>query len=237
MHIKAFLPSSLIEFPGRIASVVYVGGCNFRCPYCHNVDLVLHPDRLTDLEAPPILRTLKSQMGFVDGAVVTGGEPSLHQDLLPFLSELAQMGLMTKLDTNGYRPDVLAKCIDGGLVDYVAMDIKSSPEKYELVAGVPLDLGPIRESIALLIGSTVEHEFRTTVVPTLVAADDAPLIGEMIAGAKRYYLQSYRPGPTVGWGAESPLGPPQADVLRMMAASVSAHVCEVGIRGHALAGS
>ena len=237
MHIKAFLPASLIEFPGRIADVLYVGACNFRCPFCYNVDLVLYPERLPDLEPAEVLQRLEQRQGFVDGVVVTGGEPSLQSDLLPFLANLAQTGLEVKLDTNGYKPDVLAECLGRGLVDYVAMDIKSSLGKYKLAAGRPLDLQPLRESIALLLGSKVEYEFRTTVVPTLVEPQDVLSIGEMIAGAKRYFLQSYRPEPGVGWGEAPPVGPPQAESLRQMAALVADFVREVGIRGSAVGGA
>ncbi len=231
MQIKAFLPASLIEFPGCVADVLFVGACNFRCPYCYNVDLVLHAERLPDLEPAEVLHRLEGRVGFVDGVVVSGGEPSLQHDLIPFLADLRRLGLAVKLDTNGYRPDVLAQCLGGGLLDYVAMDIKSSLNRYEQAAGVSLDVGRLRESVELLLGSSIDYEFRTTVVPTLVERQDVEAIGQLIAGAKRYYLQRYRPAPSVGWGQLPTVDPPTPESLQEMAGLVAGCVQQVDIRG------
>jgi len=231
VHIKAFLPASLIEYPGRIADVLYVGACNFRCPYCYNVELVLRPDLLPDLQPVEVLRKLALRSGFVDGVVVSGGEPTLQPDLLGFLLRVRQLGLSVKLDTNGYRPDVLRECLKQQLLDYVAMDVKSSLDRYGEVAGVRVDARRLQQSIDLILSSGIDHEFRTTVVPTLVALSDVQAIVPLIAGARRYYLQSFRPTDTVGWGREPPVAMPSAELLHRMADAAAGHVQEVGIRG------
>jgi len=231
VHIKALLQASLIEYPGHIADVAYVGGCNLRCPYCHNVDLVLRPAQLPDLEPALLLHKLAARRGFIDGLVITGGEPTLQPDLPHFLASVKRLGLAVKLDTNGYRPDVLRACLEQGLVDYVAMDVKSSFARYSAAAGVPLDTGRVRESIALLLASHIDYEFRTTVVPGLVELDDVRSIVDVISGARRYYLQAFRPAPTVGWGEAPPVGAPAPELLRAMAALAAGRVAEVGLRG------
>nr|MBC7245887.1 anaerobic ribonucleoside-triphosphate reductase activating protein [Chloroflexota bacterium] len=231
MDIKAVLPTSLIEYPEHISTVLYVGACNFRCPYCYNVDLVLRPAQLPDLEPAQVLQELEARRGFVDGVVITGGEPTLQPDLPAFLSQVRRLGLAIKLDTNGYRPDVLSECLQRSLVDYVAMDIKSSLAKYEQAAGVVVDAMRLLQSIQLLLRSDIEHEFRTTVVPGLVDLSDVQAIVQLIAGAKRYYLQYFRPGPTVGWGENAPVGPPSQDLMQRMAEIAARAVPEVGIRG------
>ncbi len=233
MHIKAFLPASVIEYPGHIADVVYVGACNFRCPFCYNADLVLRPEQLPDLDQARLLEHLRPRAGFVDALVISGGEPTLQPDLESFLSQVRLIGLKIKLDTNGYRPAVLRRCLERGLVDYVAMDVKSSPDKYAQAAGIAVDLERVRQSIALLLHSSIDSEFRTTVVPGLVDAGDVSAIVQLISGARRYYLQAFRPGPTVGGaGYEPPAArPPAAELMREMAALAAPRVGEVGIRG------
>ncbi len=231
MQIKAVLPTSLIEYPGCIATVVYVGACNFRCPYCYNVDLVLRPAHLPDIEINELLQGLEMRRGFVDGVVITGGEPTLQADLTAFLAKVRRLGLAVKLDTNGYRPDVLGTCLQQGLVDYVAMDIKSSLPKYDQAAGVTVDRELLLQSIQLLLHADIEYEFRTTVVPGLVNAEDVQAIVALIAGAKRYYLQYFLPAATVGWGEQAPVGSPSHKVMQQMAEIASRVVAEVGIRG------
>jgi pyruvate formate lyase activating enzyme len=233
VHIKALLPASVIEYPGHIADVLYVGACNFRCPFCYNVELVLRPEQLPDLEEAGLLQHLRPRVGFVDALVISGGEPTLQPDLMSFLSEVRQTGLKIKLDTNGYRPAVLRQCLERGLLDYVAMDIKSSLGKYQQAAGVPVAVKRVQQSIALVLHASIDSEFRTTVVPGLVDVEDVHAIVQLIAGAKRYYLQCFRPGPTVG-GLDyrsATVGPPTAELLQQMAALAAPWVQEVGIRG------
>lgn len=231
MHLKAVLHASIIEYPRHVADVLYVGACNFRCPFCYNVDLVTRPDELPDLATDQVLRDLPARAGFIDGVVVTGGEPTLQDGLLEFLSQLRASGLAVKLDTNGYRPDVLRECLAQGLADYVAMDVKSSPARYARAAGVPVDWSRVRESIDLLLGSQIEYEFRTTVVPGLVELEDVQAIAQAISGARAYYLQAFRPGPTLGWGAAPPVGAPEPTLLRSMAERAARQVQHVGLRG------
>ncbi len=231
MHIKAVLPASVIEYPEHIADVLYVGVCNFRCPYCYNVDLVMRPEELPDLDSAEVLHELEARRGFVDGVVVSGGEPTLQPELVTFLSEVSALGLAVKLDTNGSRPDVLERCLERQIVDYVAMDIKSSMDKYQAAVGVPVDSERLRRSIRLLLHSEIDYEFRTTVVPSLVEASDVQAILGLIAGARRYYLQSFRPDWTIGWGREAPMGAPAPVFLHELAAMANDFVQCVGVRG------
>lgn len=231
MHIKAFLPASLIEYPGHIADVVYVGACNFRCPYCYNVDLVLRPQQLPDIELACVLQRLEARRGFVDGLAITGGEPTVQSGLIAFLADVRQLGLSVKLDTNGYRPDVLQECLERRWVDYVAMDIKTSLARYEPVAGVAVDPKRLQRSMELLLRSEIDYEFRTTVVPGLVNLQDVKAIVDLIAGARRYYLQCFRPGETLGWGRDAPVGSPSPELVQEMAGLAASQVQVVGIRG------
>jgi pyruvate formate lyase activating enzyme len=231
LHIKALLPASLIEYPEHIADVVYVGECNFRCPYCYNVDLVLHADRLPDIDAGRVLMRLEERRGFIDGLAVTGGEPSLQEDLRAFLSKVRGLGVDIKLDTNGYRPDVLQELLQQHLVDYVAMDIKSRLRGYSVAAGVRVDMARIEKSVQLLVASDVDYEFRTTVVPRLTTMEDIRGIAALIDGAKRFALQCFRPGETVGWGLGGPADVPSAELMQAMMSVVAPHVEQTSIRG------
>jgi pyruvate formate lyase activating enzyme len=231
VHIKALQQASVIEYPDHIADVVYVGACNFRCPYCYNVDLVLRPQELPDLDPDELINGLQSRRGFVDGLVVTGGEPTLQRDLTAFLASVKDLGLAVKLDTNGYRPEVLQRCLEGSLVDYVAMDVKTSLARYALAAGVCVERERLTRSISLLLESAIDCEFRTTVASDLVEVADIQAILSMISGAKRFYLQAFRPGPTVGWGEAGPARAPRPEVLEDMAAMAAPKVGVVGIRG------
>jgi pyruvate formate lyase activating enzyme len=231
VHIKAFLPASLIEYPEHVADVIYVGKCNFRCPFCHNVDLVLRADRLPDIDPVEVLARLERRGGFVDALTVTGGEPTLQADLAHFLGSVRRLGLAAKVDTNGYRPDVLQDCLELELVDYVAMDVKSRPEAYDVAAGVPVIAERVEQSVELLLASDVEYEFRTTVVPGLTTAEDIKSIASLIDGAKRYYLQCFRPGETVGWGLNGPGDGPSAQLMQSLMELARPHVGHIGIRG------
>jgi pyruvate formate lyase activating enzyme len=222
--------ASVIEYPGHIADVVYVGACNFRCPFCYNVDLVAHPQELPDIEPLQVLEDLQARSGFVDGLVVTGGEPTLQSDLDEFLTQVRQLDLAVKLDTNGSRPDVLQRCLEREVVDYVAMDIKSNIRKYHLAAGVTVDTELVMQSVQLVLGSQIDYEFRTTVVPGLVDLPDVESIVGLISGAKRYYLQRFRPGETLGYGPDASVSPPSVELLNRMADVAGHHVEEVGIR-------
>lgn len=231
MELKGWVRTSLIDYPGHIACVLFSGGCNLRCPPCHNADLVLRPGELPSVPEEEVLKFLSRRAGRLDGVVLTGGEPTLQPDLLPFLRRLRALPLEIKLDTNGFRPDVLNDALEAGLVDYVAMDIKAPPEKYGLLAGRPgLDLAPLHESISLLRRSNLPHEFRTTVVPGLLLEEDIAAIARWLAGAARYVLQQFRPLGTLD-PALSGATPYPAQRLREMARLAQMWVQAVEVRG------
>jgi pyruvate formate lyase activating enzyme len=197
MQIRGWVKTSLIDYPGKIATVLFTSGCNFRCPYCQNSDLVLHPESLPEIDPAEIFQLLTRRRGLIDGMVITGGEPTLQKGLDDFLRKVKELGLGVKLDTNGYRPQVLRELLGQGLLDYVAMDIKTSPAKYPLAAGVPVDVRRIKESVRLILSSGIDHEFRTTVVPGIVALEDVEEIAKLIAEAGKYILQQFRPQGTL----------------------------------------
>jgi len=190
--IKGFSGTTLIDFPGRIASIVFIGGCNFRCPYCHNPELVL-PDMieyLPEINQEEVIEELKKRKGFIQGVTITGGEPLVWDRLIDFLREIKSLGLEIKIDTNGSFPERLKELKN--LADYVAMDIKSSPSKYHLATGIDIDIDKLKESIAI-VKTFRDYEFRTTVVPGFIDQEDIHEIGETIKGAKRYVLQQFKP--------------------------------------------
>ncbi len=194
MEIKGFIETSLIDWDGKIASVIFLPGCNFRCPFCHNSQLVQKPDELATVEWESVVAQLSRHRGWIDGVVVTGGEPTIHPELPSLLRAVKEMGLATKLDTNGYLPEVLRHLIDGRLVDYVAMDIKAAPdERYSRAAGVKVNLKLIEASVALLMASGVDYEFRTTVVPLFMKKSDVREIGKAVKGARKWALQQFKP--------------------------------------------
>ncbi|MBQ2061136.1 MAG: anaerobic ribonucleoside-triphosphate reductase activating protein [Oscillospiraceae bacterium] len=228
MKIHGLQKMTLLDFPGRVACTVFLGGCDFRCPFCHNFELV-------DGTAQPVmddgelLAFLEKRKGLLDGVAITGGEPCLHADLPALLEKIRAMGFAVKLDTNGCHPELLRAMLAGGLVDYVAMDIKNSPAKYAAACGVEtLDLAPIRESISLLMTLAPDYEFRTTVVAELHEASDFAEIGEMIRGAKRYFLQAFTDRDSVPF--EGFHAPAKEDMLRF-ADAARPFVREVSLRG------
>ena len=189
MLIGGLQKTSLIDFPKRIAAIVFTHGCNFRCPYCHNPELVsAGPEALDENYVFDFLKTRK---GKLNGVVVTGGEPCLQKDLVDFLKEIKNYGFEIKLDTNGSEFNMLYTIIGENLVDYVAMDIKAPLEKYESVAGTNVNIQNIEKSINLIMSSGVDYEFRTTVTRELLAVDDFFDIGQMIRGANKYFLQKF----------------------------------------------
>jgi pyruvate formate lyase activating enzyme len=201
MQIGGLQKTTLIDYPGKIACTVFLVGCNFRCPFCYSSELVL-PEKIQNQPQIPekdFFQFLKEKRGYLDGVVVCGGEPTLHNDLEKFLAKIKKMGFLIKLDTNGSRPEILKKLIEKKLVDYVAMDIKAPLKNnlYERATGVKIDLNKIRESINLLKNSSVDYEFRTTVVPGIHKLEDIVEIAKEIKPAKRYYLQNFRPEKTL----------------------------------------
>lgn len=192
MEINGLAKLTLLDFPGKTAATVFLAGCNMRCPFCHNSPLVVDLGDVEHIGEEEFRAFLERRRGLLDGIAVTGGEPTLRRDLPDLLRLIRSYGYATKLDTNGTSPDVLASLLDAGLCDYVAMDIKNSPEKYPMTVGIPdFDITPVKESVKLLENSGVDHEFRTTVVDEYHTAPDFDVIGRWLAGTKKYFLQNF----------------------------------------------
>ena len=188
---------SLVDFPGHVAAALFTAGCNMRCGYCHNPELVL-PERLApSIPIDDIMLFLQSRVGRLDGVVVSGGEPTIHDDLPELIRRIKALGYDMKLDSNGTRPEMIRQLIDDKMIDFVAMDIKGPLEKYQMIAARPIDLEAVQETIALLISSGIGHEFRTTIVREQLEPNDFHKVGEMVRGAKRFALQHFRPGSTL----------------------------------------
>ncbi|NPV69650.1 MAG: anaerobic ribonucleoside-triphosphate reductase activating protein [Firmicutes bacterium] len=193
VHARGLQKFSLIDYPGMVCATVFLAGCNLRCPYCHNPDLVLDSPHLPRIPEEELLYFLESRRGFIDGVCVSGGEPTLDPCLPGFLAHVKALGFRTKLDTNGTRPDVLARLLERGLVDYIAMDVKAPPDKYRRVTRSRVDPRTIEESIRLVQRSATNYEFRTTVVPGLLSPGDVEAAARWLQGASKYVLQPYRP--------------------------------------------
>ena len=191
MLIGGFQKCSMIDYPDKLSAIVFSQGCNFRCPYCHNPELVLPAKFNVSLKDDEIIGFLKTRIGKLDGVVLTGGEVCLQKDLIQFAEKIKDLGFLIKLDTNGSKPDVVEKFLDKKLVDYFAMDIKTSPKKYKDFFASKISFSSILASIKLIMNSGVEYEFRTTVVKSLLTNEDFIHIGETINGAERYYLQKF----------------------------------------------
>lgn len=191
MIIEGLQKTTLLDFPGLVACTVFAHGCNLRCPFCHNAGLVVRkPENIISQEE--LGEFLKKRKGILDGVCLTGGEPLAQKDAIEFIEFLKSFGYKIKLDTNGFFPERLKKAIDKGLVDYIAMDIKSSPEGYAKAVGIDgIDISPAMESVKLIMSSGVDYEFRTTAVKGLHLVSDFERIGEWICGAKRYFIQQF----------------------------------------------
>lgn len=226
MRINGLLKLTLLDFPGYTACTVFFGGCNFRCPFCHNASLVRgEGENITESE---FFAFLSKREGIIDGVAITGGEPLLQPELYSFIKRIKDMGFLVKLDTNGSYPDRLKKLIDDGLIDYVAMDIKSSPEGYSRAAGVDVDLDRIKESVALIQSGAVQGEFRTTVARGAVLPSDMEGIGKLIEGAERYFLQGFvDSGDILGEG----MGAYSKEEMEEMLKTVQKYVPSAQLRG------
>jgi len=197
MFFRGWQKQSLIEWPGKISTVVFMGGCNFSCPWCYNRDLVLNSEYLPKIFEEEILEYLNKNKDFLDALVVTGGEPTLcgdSGDLWLFFEKIKKAGFLVGLETNGTYPKIIEKLLKNKLIDYLAMDIKAplNHEKYDQLAGAEINLEDIKKSISLIKGSDIDYEFRTTVVPGLLTVDDIKKIAQEIKGANRYVLQKFR---------------------------------------------
>jgi len=193
--IKGFLETSFVDWPGKVVSVLFLPGCNFRCPFCHNHQLVLNPGGHEDIPLRYVMARLAELKGWVDGVCITGGEPTIHPRLPSFMAEIKGAGLLVKLDTNGSNPHVLRSLVERGLVDCVAMDVKAPLDKasYDRAAGVSTDLENIQDSICFLKKGTVEYYFRTTVVPALHKEEDLLTLARHLSGSSSLTLQNFNP--------------------------------------------
>ncbi len=191
MNIRGLFKTSLVDYPGKVSSVIFTGGCNLRCGYCHNPDLALNSPILERIEDSEVLAFLEKRKGLIDGVTVSGGEPAMDRGLIPFLTSVKALGLSVKLDTNGFFPRVISECIEKNLIDYSAVDVKTSPEKYPSLTGKDISFDDVLSTLNILKNSAVDFEIRTTCVPGFVTVEDITKIGEAVGPVKKYYLQQF----------------------------------------------
>src|SRR5574341_1500634 len=230
--IKGFIENSLIEWEGKIVSIIFLPTCNFRCPYCHAPHLVQTPNELESIPIDAVVDKIQQNLCWIDGVVVTGGEPTSHKNLDALLKIFKDMRTSVRLDTNGTNPRVLKDLIDRGLLDCVAMDIKAPllKEKYELVSGVTCDIDDIKKSVHVIMESGIEYEFRTTVCPSQLDGEDIENIARSIEGAERYMIQSFRPHICLDTTMLK-ITPYPIETLKDFAASAGKYVDYCGVRG------
>lgn len=190
MRIAGLIKTTLLDYPGKVACTVFTYGCNFRCDFCHNALLVTEENN-DNISQDEFFSFLSKRTGILDGVCISGGEPTLQKDLPEFVKKIKDMGFCVKLDTNGYKPDVLQRLIDDGLIDYVAMDIKSSPDNYSGICGVNIDIEKIKKSVDILKEGKIDYEFRTTCVKEYHTNEDFEKIASWLQGDSKYYLQHF----------------------------------------------
>lgn len=229
MLINGFQKLTVLDYPGKVACIVFTPGCNFRCPFCHNAALVTHIDKDTYIDVSEVLAYLKKRQGLLDGVVITGGEPLLQDGIEKFIAEIKSLGYSVKLDTNGSFPEKLISIVEKGLVDYVAMDIKNSKDKYGMTIGVEdFDITPIEKSVDFLKQGKVDYEFRTTIVKNFHTLEDIQDIVVWLKGAHKYFLQNFvDSGDLITDGLE----PVSALMLKEMKEKATEFIPSVEIRG------
>ncbi|WP_029521796.1 anaerobic ribonucleoside-triphosphate reductase activating protein, partial [Persephonella sp. KM09-Lau-8] len=193
MKIAGIQKFSLIDFPGKLSAVLFVQGCNFRCGYCHNRELVLPEYFSSTISEEEVFQFLKNRTGKLQGVVITGGEPTIFTDLIQFIKKIKSLGFNVKLDTNGSNPEVLKEIIENNLVDYIAMDIKAPVGRYKEITGVETDTGKILSSVELIKNSGIDYEFRTTLIKNFHSLKEILQICQIIKNSKRYVLQNFNP--------------------------------------------
>ena len=255
MKIHGLNKLTLLDYPGHMACLIFTGACNYRCPFCHNASLVLNPNSQPALSEEEIFAFLQSRKGILEGVCISGGEPTLQADLPEFIRKIRAMGFHVKLDTNGSRPGILKGLLDEGLLDYVSMDIKNTPEKYLTTIGIPAETtsgctpagnchsnksisgfdnlitDSVRQSAELLMQSGVPYEFRTTVVKELHSKEDLLTIGKWLNGAKAYYLQSFRDSETLGGAAPGQFHAYEPEQMRVFRDMLKPYFETVELRG------
>ena len=226
MLIGGFQKMTMLDYPSKVACTIFTYGCNFRCPFCHNATLVIDEAQL--FSESEILSYLNKRKGILDGVCISGGEPLLQKDIFEFIKKVKDLGLLVKLDTNGSYPERLREAIDSGLVDYVAMDIKTSKENYSRVADVNVKIEDIEKSVKILLENKVDYEFRTTVVRELHTKEDFVKISSWIKGAKRYFLQCFKDNENLIGNNLSAYTPPELEgFLEVLKGNIN----EVSLRG------
>lgn len=233
MQIGGYQKLTLIDFPGKIAATVFTVGCSFRCPFCHNPELVLGAGRglfTQKASEKEFFEFLKKRKGKLEGVCITGGEPTIQPDLVDFIRKVRKIGYLVKLDTNGTRPDVLKKVIDAKLVDFIAMDIKNQLRKYDLATAVKFDKERIKLSVKLIMNSRIPYEFRTTVVPGIHSKKDFLEIAQWIKGANSYWLQEYREMRILDQNLKKKTKGKKLD-LEQIKKSIENNFTKIGIRG------
>ncbi len=227
MRITGLIKTTLLDFPGKVACTVFTYGCNFRCSFCHNARLVTeeNPDIITEEE---FFSFLSKRQGILDGVCISGGEPTLQKDLPEFIRRIKEMGFAVKLDTNGYEPDILRSLIDENLLDYVAMDIKSTPEGYSEICGTDIDIERIEKSVSILKEGKVDYEFRTTCVKEYHAQGDFEKIAQWLEGDSKYFLQHFEDS---GYLIGSGLSAFSKQETQEIAQIVGKRVPNIGLRG------
>ena len=229
MRIVGLMKTTLLDYPDKVASTIFTGGCNFRCPYCHNGDLVLDFANMEPYSEEEIFEHLNKRKNTLNGVCITGGEPTLQADLPEFIKKVKDLGLLVKLDSNGTNPDMIRKLLDDKLLDYIAMDIKHCKERYNEVACMKnYNIKPIEESVNIIMNSDIDYEFRTTVVSQFHEIQDIEKIGKWIAGAKRYFLQNFEDHGTCIQSGLSGVG---TKTLEEMKETAKPYVKEIEIRG------
>ncbi len=230
MSIKGFQGTSLLDYPGRVASLLFWGGCNLTCPFCHNPGLVLDPHSFADLDRDALLEELAGRMPFIDGVVISGGEPTLDPELPDFLAAIRALGLAVKLDTNGLLPEVVTALLERRLLDYLAIDLKTSPRRYHELHPGPVDPAALLASVRLAMEASVVVEFRTTCIPSLVDEEGICELGELIQGAPLWALQQYHPGRALdpAWHEQAVY---PGEKIAALAGVAGRYVAEVAIRG------
>lgn len=229
MHFSGFQKLTLLDYPEKTACTLFTAGCNFRCPFCHNAALVTHIDNSNFFTEEYVLDYLKKRTGVLDGVCITGGEPLMHSELPEFIKKVKELGFLVKIDTNGSYPERLAKLIDSGLIDYVAMDIKNAKEKYIGTADCSVEnLQKVEQSVELLKQKKIDFEFRTTVVKEYHTVDDIKKIVEWINGADKYFLQNFIDS---GDLIKNNLLPVNRETLDLMRCQAQDMIPKVEIRG------
>ncbi len=230
MIIKGLQKLSLIDYEPYTCCVIFTAGCNFRCIFCHNKDLVLNPEKLATITNEEFFDFLEQKKRWLDAVCISGGEPTLHKDLPEHIAHMKALGYKVKLDSNGTNPGMIERLINDKLIDYVAMDIKETPEKYIDIIQVPTDLEKIKQSVNLLMQNYVPYEFRMTMVPTVVKHDDIEQIGQWLKGARKFYVQQFSNKICLKKAIEQ-VGPFPLETLEEFKTILDKYITQVEIRG------